>query len=416
MAKTYNPFEVAQQCVDKATKALGLDEATCELLRNPQREMWVTLPVRMDDGKVKVFKGFRVQYSTARGPAKGGIRWHPTETIDTVRALACWMTWKTSVVDIPLGGSKGGIICNPKELSVGEKERLSRAYIRAIAPIIGITKDVPAPDVYTNGQVMAWMMDEYEAIIQEKQSGVITGKPLALGGSAGRGDATARGGIYVLREAAKAYNIALENQPFAVQGFGNAGQFAATLGESILGMKLVAASDSKGGIYNPDGIDAQKLVDYKFANDSLKDFPEAKEITNEELIALPVTVLIPAAMENTINEKTAPMVQSKILLELANGPTTPEGDEILASKEIIVLPDYLANAGGVTVSYIEQCQNAQNYYWTLEEVQQRLDQKMTQAFKAVFDMSAEKKTTLRDAAYLVAIKRVAEAAKLRGWC
>ncbi|MGI5832115.1 MAG: Glu/Leu/Phe/Val family dehydrogenase [Thermoguttaceae bacterium] len=416
MAKTYNPFEVAQQCVDKATKALGLDEATCELLRNPQREMWVTLPVRMDDGKVKVFKGFRVQYSTARGPAKGGIRWHPTETIDTVRALACWMTWKTSVVDIPLGGSKGGIICNPKELSVGEKERLSRAYIRAIAPIIGITKDVPAPDVYTNGQVMAWMMDEYEAIIQEKQSGVITGKPLALGGSAGRGDATARGGIYVLREAAKAYNIALENQPFAVQGFGNAGQFAATLGESILGMKLVAASDSKGGIYNPDGIDAQKLVDYKFANDSLKDFPEAKEITNEELIALPVTVLIPAAMENTINEKTAPMVQSKILLELANGPTTPEGDEILASKEIIVLPDYLANAGGVTVSYFEQCQNAQNYYWTLEEVQQRLDQKMTQAFKAVFDMSAEKKTTLRDAAYLVAIKRVAEAAKLRGWC
>lgn len=416
MAKTYNPFEVAQQCVDKATKALGLDEATCELLRNPQREMWVTLPVRMDDGKVKVFKGFRVQYSTARGPAKGGIRWHPTETIDTVRALACWMTWKTSVVDIPLGGSKGGIICNPKELSVGEKERLSRAYIRAIAPIIGITKDVPAPDVYTNGQVMAWMMDEYEAIIQEKQSSVITGKPLALGGSAGRGDATARGGIYVLREAAKAYNIALENQPFAVQGFGNAGQFAATLGESILGMKLVAASDSKGGIYNPDGIDAQKLVDYKFANDSLKDFPEAKEITNEELIALPVTVLIPAAMENTINEKTAPMVQSKILLELANGPTTPEGDEILASKEIIVLPDYLANAGGVTVSYFEQCQNAQNYYWTLEEVQQRLDQKMTQAFKAVFDMSAEKKTTLRDAAYLVAIKRVAEAAKLRGWC
>ncbi|MBO7725291.1 MAG: Glu/Leu/Phe/Val dehydrogenase [Thermoguttaceae bacterium] len=416
MAKAYNPFEVAQEHVDKATKALGLDEATSELLRNPQREMWVTLPVRMDDGKVKIFKGFRVQYNTARGPAKGGIRWYPTETIDTVRALACWMTWKTSVVDIPLGGGKGGIICNPKELSDGEKERLARAYIRAIAPILGITKDVPAPDVYTNGQIMAWMMDEFETIMQEKHPGVITGKPLAIGGSEGRGDATARGGIYVLREAAKAYNIDLKNQPFAVQGFGNAGQFAATLGESILGMKLVAASDSKGGVYNPEGIDAQTLVNYKLANGSLKGFPGAKEITNEELLALPVTVLIPAAMENTINEKTAATVQCKISLELANGPTTPEGDKILDSKGVIVLPDYLANAGGVTVSYFEQCQNAQNFYWSLEEVQQRLDQKMTKAFKAVYDMSQEKKTNLRDAAYLVAVKRVADAAKLRGWC
>ncbi len=416
MAKAYNPFEVAQEHVDKATKALGLDEATSELLRNPQREMWVTLPVRMDDGKVKIFKGFRVQYNTARGPAKGGIRWYPTETIDTVRALACWMTWKTSVVDIPLGGGKGGIICNPKELSDGEKERLARAYIRAIAPILGITKDVPAPDVYTNGQIMAWMMDEFEAIMQEKHPGVITGKPLAIGGSEGRGDATARGGIYVLREAAKAYNIDLKNQPFAVQGFGNAGQFAATLGESILGMKLVAASDSKGGVYNPEGIDAQKLVDYKLANGSLKGFPGAKEITNEELLALPVTVLIPAAMENTINEKTAPTIQCKISVELANGPTTPEGDKVLDSKGIIVLPDYLANAGGVTVSYFEQCQNAQNFYWSLEEVQQRLDQKMTKAFKAVYEMSQEKKINLRDAAYLVAVKRVADAAKLRGWC
>ncbi|MBO7707093.1 MAG: Glu/Leu/Phe/Val dehydrogenase [Thermoguttaceae bacterium] len=416
MAKAYNPFEVAQEHVDKATKALGLDEATSELLRNPQREMWVTLPVRMDDGKVKIFKGFRVQYNTARGPAKGGIRWYPTETIDTVRALACWMTWKTAVVDIPLGGGKGGIICNPKELSDGEKERLARAYIRAIAPILGITKDVPAPDVYTNGQIMAWMMDEFEAIMQEKHPGVITGKPLAIGGSEGRGDATARGGIYVLREAAKAYNIDLKNQPFAVQGFGNAGQFAATLGQSILGMKLVAASDSKGGVYNPEGIDAQTLVDYKLANGSLKGFPGAKEVTNEELLALPVTVLIPAAMENTINEKTAATVQCKISLELANGPTTPEGDKILDSKGIIVLPDYLANAGGVTVSYFEQCQNAQNYYWSLEEVQQRLDQKMTKAFKGVYEMSQEKKINLRDAAYLVAVKRVADAAKLRGWC
>jgi len=414
--KAYNPFEVAQSFVDKTAEQLGLDEATRQLLRNPQREMWVTLHVRMDDGSVKIFQGFRVQYNTARGPAKGGIRWYPTETIDTVRALACWMTWKTAVVDIPLGGGKGGIICNPKELSDGEKERLARAYIRAIAPIIGITKDVPAPDVYTNGQIMAWMMDEYETIMQEKHPGVITGKPLAIGGSAGRGDATARGGIYVLREAAKAYNMDLKNAPFAVQGFGNAGQYAATLGESILGMKLVAASDSKSGVYNPEGIDAQTLVDYKNANGSLKGFPGAKEVTNEELLALPVTVLIPAAMENTVNEKTAPSVQCKIQLELANGPTTPEADKILNDKGIIVIPDYLANAGGVTVSYFEQCENAQNYYWTLEEVQQRLDQKMSSAFKAVFDMSQAKNTTLRNAAYLVAIKRVADAAKLRGWC
>lgn len=412
----YNPFEVAQQHVDKATAALGLDEAACQLLRTPQREMWVSLPVRMDNGKVKIFQGFRVQYNTARGPAKGGIRWYPTETIDTVRALACWMTWKTAVVDIPLGGGKGGIICNPKELSDGEKERLARAYIRAVAPILGITKDVPAPDVYTNAQIMCWMMDEFETIMQEKHPGVITGKPIPLGGSQGRGDATARGGIYVLREAAKAYNMDLRNQPYAVQGFGNAGQFAATLGESIIGMKLVAASDSKGGVYNENGINAQELVDYKRANGSLKGFPGAKEITNEELLALPVTVLIPAAMENTINEKTAPSVQCKISLELANGPTTPEGDAILNSKGIIVLPDYLSNAGGVTVSYFEQCQNAQNYYWSLEDVQERLDRKMSEAFKGVYEMSKEKNTTLRDAAYLVAVKRVADAAKLRGWC
>ena len=416
MAKDYNPFEVAQAHVDKAAKTLGLDEATRELLRTPQREMWVTLPVRMDDGTVKIFQGFRVQYNTARGPAKGGIRWYPTETIDTVRALACWMTWKTSVVDIPLGGGKGGIICDPKKLSESEKERLARAYIRAIAPILGITKDVPAPDVYTTPQIMAWMMDEYETIMQEKHPGVITGKPIAIGGSAGRGDATARGGIYVLREAAKAYKIDLKDQSFAVQGFGNAGQFAATLGEEILGMKLVAASDSKGGVYNPNGIDAQALVAYKLEKGTLKGFPKAKSITNEELLALPVTVLVPAAMENTINETTAPSVQCKISLELANGPTTPEGDKILDQKGIIVLPDYLANAGGVTVSYFEQCQNAQNYYWSLEEVQERLDRKMSDAFKAVYEMSKSKRKNLRDAAYLVAIKRVADAAKLRGWC
>ncbi|MDO4586059.1 MAG: Glu/Leu/Phe/Val dehydrogenase [Planctomycetia bacterium] len=416
MSQEYNPFTIAKQHIIKAAKTLGLNDATLAILSTPQRELWVSLPVKMDDGSTRVFQGFRVQYNTARGPAKGGIRWHQDETIDTVRALACWMTWKTSVVDIPLGGGKGGIICNPKELSEMEKERLARAYIRAIAPIIGITKDVPAPDVYTTPQIMAWMMDEYEKVVQESHPGVITGKPIEVGGSQGRGDATARGGIYIVREAAKAYGIELKDQPFSVQGFGNAGQFAATLGESILGMKLVAASDSKGGVYNPAGINAQELVDYKSKNGSLKGFPNAKEITNEELLAIPVTVLFPAALENTINEQTAPSVNCKISCELANGPTTPEGDKILDAKGIIVLPDYLANAGGVTVSYFEQCQNAQNYYWELEEVHKRLDQKMTAAFKAVYEMSQAKGTNLRDAAYLVAIKRVADAAHLRGWC
>ncbi|MCF0234764.1 MAG: Glu/Leu/Phe/Val dehydrogenase [Thermoguttaceae bacterium] len=416
MAEERNPFTIAKNRVVKAAQALGLDAATTDLLCTPQREVHVALPVKMDDGTTKVFQGFRVQFSTARGPAKGGLRWFPTETIDTVRALACWMTWKTSVVDIPLGGGKGGIICNPKELSEGEKERLARAYVRAVAPIIGITKDVPAPDVYTTGQIMVWMMDEYEKMTMECHPGVITGKPIELGGSQGRGDATARGGVYVARECAKAYGVDLKGKAVAIQGFGNAGQFAATLSEEILGMKVVAVSDSKGGIYIPEGVSAQKLVDYKLANGTIVGFPGAKAITNDELLALDVCMLVPAALENTITTATAPTVKAKFVCELANGPTTPEADEILNAKGVIVMPDYLANAGGVTVSYFEQCQNAQNYYWELEEVHKRLDQKMTNAFKAVYEMAVEKKTSLRDAAYLVAIKRVADAMKLRGWC
>lgn len=416
MSSERNPFEIAKLRVVKAAEALGLDAATTELLCSPQREVAVALPVKMDDGSTKVFQGFRVQYNTARGPAKGGIRWFPTETIDTVRALACWMTWKAAVVDIPLGGGKGGIICNPKELSETEKERLARAYIRAIAPVIGLTKDVPAPDVYTNAQIMAWMMDEFEKIQQESHPGVITGKPIAIGGSQGRGDATARGGIYTTRECAKAYGIDLKGQTCAVQGFGNAGQYAATLAEEILGMKLVAATDSKSGVYNPEGIDAKELVAYKNANGTLKGFPGAQEITNDDLFGIKVCVLFPAALENVITEETAKKIDCQIICELANGPTTPEGDAIIDQKGIHLIPDYLANAGGVTVSYFEQCQNAQNYYWELEDVQKRLDQKMTNAFKAVYEMSEEKKTSLREAAYLVAIKRVADAMKLRGWC
>ncbi len=410
-----NPFKIAQQQLDEAAETLGLDPATHELLRWPMKEYKVIMPVKMDDGSVKIFHGFRIPYNTARGPAKGGLRWHPDETIDTVRALAAWMTWKTAVVDIPLGGGKGGIICNPKELSETEKERLARAYIRALGNSFSVTRDVPAPDVYTTPQIMAWMMDEYEVMVGEKHPGVITGKPLPLGGSQGRGDATARGGIYVTREAGKALGLTLKGETMAVQGFGNAGQFAALLGEELLGMKLVAASDSKGGVHNPAGISATALVDYKIKNGTLKGFPDAGEISNEDLLELSVTVLFPSALENVITKENASRIKCKLSCELANGPTTPEADEILNSNGVVVLPDFLANAGGVTVSYFEQVQNSYNYYWDIAEVQRRLDEKMTAAFKAVWDMHKEASVPLRQAAYLVAVARVAEACKLRGW-
>ena len=280
-----NPFHIAQRQLDVAAEKLGLDQATHELLRWPQRELQVTLPVQMDDGGVQIFHAYRVQYNTARGPAKGGIRWHPEETMDTVRALAAWMTWKAAAVDIPLGGGKGGITCNPKGMSEAEKQRLARAYIRAIAPMLSISKDVPAPDVYTTPQIMGWMMDEYETLVGQHHPGVITGKPIPLGGSEGRGDATARGGIYVTREAAKVLNLDLRDKTMAIQGFGNAGQHAALLGGEILGLKLVAASDSKGGIYNSKGLDPKQVVEYKLKTGSLEGFPGTERISNEELIA-----------------------------------------------------------------------------------------------------------------------------------
>lgn len=415
MTDRLNPFTMAQQQLDRAAEKLGLDEATHDLLRWPMREYSFTMPVRMDDGTTKVFRGFRVQYNTARGPAKGGLRWHPDETLDTVRALAAWMTWKTSVVDIPLGGGKGGIVCNPKELSEGEKERLARAYIRAIAGILAVTKDVPAPDVYTTPQIMAWMMDEYETILGEHHPGVITGKPVPLGGSLGRHDATARGGIYVTREAAKAYGVTLSGGTMAVQGFGNAGQYAALLGSEILGLRLVAASDSKGAVYNPKGMDPSTLVQFKKQTGTVVGFPDGETLTNAELLELEVTVLFPSALENVITEENAPRLRARMICELANGPTTPEADAILHDKGVLVLPDFLANAGGVTVSYFEQVQNAYNFYWELKDIHTRLDDKMTRAFLAVFDMAARQKVSLREAAYLVSVARVAEACKLRGW-
>ncbi|MFO7741287.1 MAG: Glu/Leu/Phe/Val dehydrogenase [Anaerolineae bacterium] len=410
-----NPFAIARQQLDEAAGIMGLDSATHELLRWPLRELHVTLPVHMDDGSVQVFRGFRVQYNDALGPTKGGLRFHPDETIDTVRALAAWMTWKTAVVDLPLGGGKGGVVCNPKEMSQRELERLSRAYIRQVGRIIGEESDVPAPDVYTNPQIMAWMMDEYSFLRGHNVPGVITGKPIPLGGSRGRGDATARGGMYAIREAGRALGIHLEGATTAVQGYGNAGHFAHLLGDKLLGLKVVAVSDSRGGIYNPDGLDHSAVLSHKQETGSVTDFPGAQNVTNDELLELDVTILIPAALENQITGANAANVKARIVAEFANGPTTPEADDILYENGVYVIPDFLCNAGGVTVSYFEQVQNAYDYYWDLETVHERLDKKMTAAFHAVYETAKKHDVKNRMGAYIVAVGRVAEACKLRGW-
>lgn len=415
MSKELNPFAIAQKQLDEAAKIMKLDEAVHEILRWPIREFHVRIPVRMDDGSVKVFEGFRVQYNDARGPTKGGIRFHPEETFDTVRALAAWMTWKTAVMDLPLGGAKGGVVCNPKEMSKGELERLSRGYIRALAHYIGPEIDVPAPDVYTDAQVMAWMMDEYSKIVGHNAPGVITGKPLPLGGSVGREDATARGGIYCIREAAKVLGISLKDATVAIQGYGNAGSYAHKLGTEILGLKVVAVSDSKGGIYNPKGLDYEKVFAHKKETGTVLNFPGADNITNEELLELDVDILIPAALENQIGDWNADRIKAKMVAELANGPTTPEADEILFRKGVYLIPDFLCNAGGVTVSYFEQVQNFYLFYWDKEEVYQRLDSRMTKAFHAVHETAKKYNVHNRLGAYIVAVSRVVEAMKLRGW-
>ncbi|MCB9857830.1 MAG: Glu/Leu/Phe/Val dehydrogenase [Phycisphaerales bacterium] len=411
-----NPFKIAQQQLDEAAKKLGLDAATHEFLRWPQREFRFTIPVKMDNGRTRVFHAYRVQYNSARGPTKGGLRWHPDETIDTVRALAAWMTWKCAVVNIPLGGGKGGVTCNPKEMTETEKERLARAYMRAVARQLGVHRDVPAPDVYTTPQIMAWMMDEFEIIHGESHPGVITGKPIAIGGSQGRGDATARGGVYCVREACKKTGLDPSKATYAIQGFGNAGQYAATLHKEILGGgRLVAVSDSRGGVMKKDGIDPAEIVRYKLESGKVEGFPGTTPISNEDLLELDVDVMYPAALEGVITERNAPNIKSKLICELANGPTTPAADEILHKKGSLVLPDFMANAGGVTVSYFEQVQNTYNYYWGLEDVHTQLDRRMTDAFNAVYDTHKKANAHMRLAAYMVSVTRVAEACKLRGW-
>ncbi len=409
-----NPFLIAQRQLDECARILNLDDSVREVLRVPMREMHVSIPIRMDNGKIRVFQGYRVQYNDARGPTKGGIRFHPDETIDTVRALAAWMTWKTSIVDVPLGGGKGGVICNPKEMSDGELERLSREYIQAISQIVGPEKDIPAPDVYTNPQTMAWMMDEFSKIYQKNQFGVITGKPLELGGSAGRADATARGGCYTIREAANEVGLDLKGATVAIQGYGNAGYFAATLVYSLFGCKVVAVSDSRGGIINESGLDGEVVFEHKAKTGSVVDFPNSEPISNEDLLELDVDILIPAALENVITDENASNIKARIICELANGPTTPEADDILYKNNVHMIPDFLANAGGVTVSYFEMVQNFYMYYWEEDLVHERLDKKMTSAYHATFKASRKYNINMRQAAYVVAVERVVEAMRLRG--
>lgn len=413
--ESYNSFNVAQRQILEAAKILNLDEATIELLKWPQKELKFTFPVKMDNGKVKIFHAWRIQYNIARGPAKGGIRFHPDETVDTIRALACWMTWKTAVVDLPLGGGKGGVLCDPKTLSVRELENLSRGYIRSIAHYIGIDRDVPAPDVYTNPQTMAWMMDEYETIFNQYQPGVMTDKPQQIGGTEGRRDATARGGVITVGEACKKLNVDPSGK-YAIQGFGNAGQRAALLHQELLGGgKLVAVSDSRACIYNPDGLDPKELVMHKLKTGSLQGYKWGKNLPHQELLELDVSILYPAALENAISRDNANRIKARIICELANGPTTPEADLILAKKGIHVIPDICASAGGVTVSYFEMVQDKYSYFWDEDTVHKRLDRKLKDAYQRVYEASRDKKIHPRLAAMVVGVARVAESCKLRGW-
>lgn len=424
--KSFNAFKMAQRQFDDVAETLGLDQGTRDLLRNPMREYHFTIPVRMDDNSVKVFQGFRVQHNDARGPGKGGIRFHPQETIDTVRALATWMTWKCAVVDIPLGGGKGGVICDPHNLSPREQEALCRGWVRQVVRNIGPLQDVPAPDVMTNAQHMLWMMDEYEKITGGKFPGVITGKPVGMGGSMGRTEATGFGAVYTLREALNEMNVDIKNTTAGTQGFGNVAQHAIELYEQYGGKTIAVSCWDQGDqcaytYVKKDGIDLNQLrgISDKFGG---IDKERAKILGYERLhgdkwIEQEVDILIPSALENQINGETVKRMSDKVkfIVEGANGPTTPEADDILHEKEVFVIPDFLANAGGVTCSYFEQVQCNMNFYWPKEEVLERLDTIMTQAFHSVYKLAKRQHTHMRDAAYMIAISRVAEAARMRGW-
>ena len=411
---TNNPYQMALKQLEETAKIINLDEGIHKILAKPKRVLTVSLPVKMDDGRIEVFTGFRSQHNDARGPFKGGIRYHPQVTIEEVMALSMWMTWKCAVVGIPLGGGKGGIICNPKNMSTSELERMTRRYAYAISDIIGPYTDIPAPDVYTGGQEMSWIMDTYSTLKGNRgEPGLITGKPLPIGGSLGRTEATGRGLSFTVREAAKKQNINMNEAVVVVQGFGNAGQFAAQLVEEQ-GAKIIAVSDTQGAIINKNGFKANELIKYKLEKKSIRGFPGATEINNDELLTTECTILIPAALENQITKENASRIKTKIVAEAANGPTTPEADKILFENNILVIPDVLANSGGVTVSYFEWLQNLRREYWSEDEVNNRLDVIMTKAFGEVYDAHQKYNTNMRTASIALAVNRVAEAIKLRG--
>jgi glutamate dehydrogenase/leucine dehydrogenase len=408
-----NPFRIAQIQFDMAAEYLKLDLGLRQVLRTPKRILEVSIPTKMDNGQVKVFTGFRVQHNVARGPAKGGIRYHPNVTLDEVKALAAWMTWKTATVNIPYGGAKGGVICDPKRMSKAELERMTRRYASEILPIIGPDKDIPAPDVYTDSQTMAWIMDTYSMMVGHSTLGVVTGKPVSIGGSVGRHEATARGCLFVAEEACKAKKMSLRGATVAVQGFGNAGSIAARLFAEKRA-KIVAISDSRGGVTNPRGIDPIKALRYKERSGTVVGMPGASRISNDDLLTMKCDILVPAALENVITLHNADLIKAKIIAEAANGPTTPHADEVLARRGIFVLPDILANAGGVTVSYFEWAQDLQGLFWDETEVNLRLQKVMQRAFSDVYETMRKYHVHSRAAAYILAIGRVAEATLVRG--
>ena len=409
-----NPYQMALKQLDETARIINLDKGIHKILAKPKRVLTVSLPVKMDDGRIEVFTGFRSQHNDARGPFKGGIRYHPQVTIEEVMALSMWMTWKCAIAGIPLGGGKGGIICDPKKMSKTELERLTRRYAYAISDIIGPYTDIPAPDVYTGGQEMAWIMDTYSTLKGNYgQPDVITGKPIPVGGSLGRNEATGRGLSFTVREASKRKNISMNEATVVVQGFGNAGQFAAQLVEEQ-GAKIIAVSDTQGAIINKNGFSVNELIKFKKENKTIKGFPGSSEVSNEELLTTECTILIPAALENQITKENASKIKTKIVAEAANGPTTPEADQILYSNGILVIPDVLANSGGVTVSYFEWLQNLRREYWTEKEVNDRLDEVMTRAFREVYEAHTNYNTNMRTASIALAVNRVAEATQLRG--
>jgi glutamate dehydrogenase (NAD(P)+) len=413
VAEAPNIWAVAQSQFDHAADQLDLDPGLRKVLRVPKRELTVNFPVTMDDGHVEVFTGYRVQHNLSRGPAKGGIRYHQDVTLDEVRALAMWMTWKCAVVNIPYGGGKGGVIVDPKKLSIKEVEGLTRRFTTELSPLIGPDRDIPAPDVNTNAQTMAWMMDTFSMHNGYTISGVVTGKPIAVGGSLGRNEATARGTVFTLMQASKALNVPLAGARVSIQGYGNAGSIAADL-LAAEGSTIIAVSDSSGGIFNANGLNPAKVSAWKREHGTVVGFPGSEEISNEAVLEVECEILVPAALENQITHVNAHHINARIVAEAANGPTTPEADAILHDRGTFVIPDILCNAGGVTVSYFEWVQDMQSFFWTEERINQSLKEIMDRAFEAVYSMSLRHEVDMRTAAYMVAVARVAEATTLRG--